>query len=109
MLILRTSDSEVGSCSDGSLEVELRFSDRLLRIDASPAAHLCEHEIFLIRHNGLVVKVDQGILASQLEVVLRKVCLLTQPLVSEIGSTYLRGIRILPDRVANASPDIRLP
>ena len=87
----------------------LRLGDSLLAVDAGFDQGAGQIQRLPVCFDRSVIQVLQGILSAQFEVIYREIGLLGQTFVLEVRGADLRGILIFANRVADASPEVRLP
>ena len=102
-------DSDVRVLRFGCLELGLRLSDSLIRIDSGLVQNPGQPERFLIGRDGGVQQLLQGILSAELEIVGSHLRVHGQPDIFEVGSACLRVVDVAANVVANAAPQVRHP
>ena len=109
MLELSACYAEVGSGCLGILQRVLCFDHRDPIANAGVVLSLRIVQSLLVGFNGLVIEGLQRVLAANFEEGDGQVSLFGEALVLQIGGAELCGLLLLVDRIANLTPEIRLP
>src|SRR5579862_297067 len=109
MFILRAQHTDVGIYCLRGLQLSLRLSHSLVRIEACLVSILGQLQCLAVSCHGRIKQFFQGVLGPELEVIDSKLGVSTQTSTLQVGCADLRGNGVGAYGVSYAPPKIRFP